>query len=88
MSEIMPSKRNFGDTVDDIINNPAYDMLGGYHIFLRRMVIPFFLVIIAMLLWELTQNQIVTAVLTGLMAGPVFGLERVIAEWQIRKQSK
>ena len=88
MSEIMPSKRNFGDTVDDIINNPVYDMLGGYHIFLRRMVIPFFLVIIAMLLWELTQNQIVTAVLTGLMAGPVFGLERVIAEWQIRKQSK
>ena len=88
MSEIMPSKRNFGDTVDDIINNPAYDMLGGYHIFLRRMVIPFFLVIIVMLLWELTQNQIVTAVLTGLMAGPVFGLERVIAEWQIRKQSK
>ena len=51
MSEIMPSKRDFGDTVDDIINNPAYEMLGGYHIFLRRMLIPFFLFIIAMLLW-------------------------------------
>ena len=21
------------DRVDDVINNPAYDMLGGYHIF-------------------------------------------------------
>ncbi|MBT4650302.1 MAG: hypothetical protein HOC12_04030 [Euryarchaeota archaeon] len=88
MSEIMPSKRDFGDTVDDIINNPAYEMLGGYHIFLRRMLIPFFLFIIAMLLWVWTQNQIITAVLTGLMFGPVFGLERLIAERQIRKQSK
>ncbi|MBT3356882.1 MAG: hypothetical protein HN534_03260 [Euryarchaeota archaeon] len=84
----MPSKRDFGDTVDDIINNPAYEMLGGYHIFLRRMLIPFFLFIIAMLLWVWTQNQIITAVLTGLMFGPVFGLERLIAERQIRKQSK
>lgn len=84
----MPSKRNFGDTVDDMINNPAYEMLGGYHIFLRRMLIPFFLLIIAMLIWQLTLNHIVTAVLTGLMCGPVFGLERVFAEWQIRKQSK
>ncbi|MBT93189.1 MAG: hypothetical protein CMA61_05225 [Euryarchaeota archaeon] len=88
MSEIMPSKRDFGDTVDDIINNPAYEMLGGYHIFLRRMLIPFFLFIIGMLLWVWTQNQIITAVLTGLMFGPVFGLERLIAERQIRKQSK
>ena len=88
MSEIMPSKRDFGDTVDDIINNPAYEMLGGYHIFLRRMLIPFFLFIIAMLLWVWTQNQIITAVLTGLMFGPVFGLERLIAERQIRKQTK
>jgi hypothetical protein len=63
-------------------------MLGGYHIFLRRMLIPFFLFIIGMLLWVWTQNQIITAVLTGLMFGPVFGLERLIAERQIRKQSK
>ena len=88
MSGIMPSKRNFGDTVDDMINNPAYEMLGGYHIFFCFFLIPFFLLIIAMLIWQLTHNHMVTAVLTGLMCGPVFGLERVFAEWQIRKQSK
>ncbi|HIE81803.1 MAG TPA: hypothetical protein EYQ07_04670 [Candidatus Poseidoniales archaeon] len=79
------SKRDFGDMVDDIIDNPAYEMLGGYHIFLRRIAIPIILLLIAMVVYDLTKNQLATGIITGLALGPVLGLERALAEWQIRK---
>ena len=83
------------DRVDDVINNPAYDMLGGYHIFLRRMLIPIFIILIALLVWTITEpyisssltRKIVTAVITGLSLGPVTNFDRGVAEW-LRRRNK
>ena len=80
------------DRVDDVINNPAYDMLGGYHIFLRRMLIPIFIILIALLVWTITEpisssltRKVVTAIITGLSLGPVTNFDRGVAEWLKRR---
>ena len=82
------------DRVDDVINNPAYDMLGGYHIFLRRMLIPIFIILIALLVWTITEpisssltRKVVTAIITGLSLGPVTNFDRGVAEW-LRSRNK
>ena len=82
------------DRVDDVINNPAYDMLGGYHIFLRRMLIPIFIILIALLVWTITEpisssltRKVVTAIITGLTLGPVTNFDRGVAEW-LRRRNK
>ena len=82
------------DRVDDVINNPAYDMLGGYHIFLRRMLIPIFIILIALLVWTITEpipssltRKVVTAIITGLSLGPVTNFDRGVAEW-LRRRNK
>jgi hypothetical protein len=38
-----------------------------------------------MVVYDLTNNQLATGIITGLALGPVLGLERALAEWQIRK---
>ncbi|MCH2440929.1 MAG: hypothetical protein MK169_00550 [Candidatus Thalassarchaeum sp.] len=83
----LSSKQSLSDTVDDVINNPAFEMLGGYHIFLRRMLIPIILLLFALLVWTITNHKLLTALLTGLAAGPVFNLDRAIAEW-LRRRDK
>ena len=60
-------------------------MLGGYQIFLRRMLIPVVLVLFAMLVWSITEHQLVTAVITGLAVGPAFNFDRAVAEWLKRR---
>ena len=82
------------DRVDDVNNNPAYDMLGGYHIFLRRMLIPIFIILIALLVWTITEpisssltRKVVTAIITGLSLGPVTNFDRGVAEW-LRRRNK
>ena len=82
------------DRVDDVINNPAYDMLGGYHIFLRRMLIPIIIILIALLVWTITEpisssltRKVVTAIITGLSLGPVTNFDRGVAEW-LRRRNK
>ncbi len=77
----LPKKHDLSDRVDDIINNPAYEMLGGYQIFIRRMAIPAFLLIFGLFVWTLTEHKLLTAVLTGLAVGPAFNLDRALAEW-------
>ena len=37
-------KQGLEEAVDRVLNNPAYDMLGGYHMFLRRVTIPILLI--------------------------------------------
>ena len=79
------SKANKGleEMVDRVVDNPAYDMLGGYHMFLRRVTIPIILILIAMMVYTFLSGYlsddlslILTALVTGLSIGPIFGLER------------
>ena len=82
---VLSKKHDLSDRVDEIINNPAYDMLGGYQIFIRRMAIPTFLLIFALMLWSITDHKLLTAILTGLAVGPAFNLDRGLAEWLRRR---
>ena len=38
-------KKSFPDLVDNAIDNPAFELFGGYHIFLRRLIIPLIIAI-------------------------------------------
>tara|TARA_B110000003_G_scaffold71719_1_gene73025 strand:- start:1493 stop:1741 length:249 start_codon:yes stop_codon:yes gene_type:complete len=78
-------RKGFPDIIDNAIDNPAFEMFGGYHIFLRRLLIPLLLLILALIIYDLTNNKIITAVLTGLSLGPIVNLERFVAERKIRK---
>ena len=68
-------------------------MLGGYHIFLRRMLIPIIIILLALLVWTFTEpyisssttHKVVTAVITGLSLGPVTNFDRAVAEWLKRR---
>ena len=68
-------------------------MLGGYHIFLRRMLIPIIIILLALLVWTFTEpyisssltHKLVTAIVTGLALGPVTSFDRAIAEWLKRR---
>ena len=69
-------------------------MLGGYHIFLRRMLIPIFIILIALLVWTITEpisssltRKVVTAIITELSLGPVTNFDRGVAEW-LRRRNK
>jgi len=83
-------KQGLEDMVDRVIDNPAYDMLGGYHMFLRRITIPILLLLIFMIVYDFLLGYlssdgtlILTALVTGLSVGPIFGLERYFAQrWQ------
>tara|TARA_B100001996_G_scaffold357064_1_gene320770 strand:+ start:1093 stop:1341 length:249 start_codon:yes stop_codon:yes gene_type:complete len=77
--------KGFPGLVDNAIDNPAFDMLGGYHLFLRRLLIPILIVIVAMIIYDLTDHKIVTAILTGLSVGPIVNFERFLAERKIHK---
>ena len=45
-------KQGLDEMVDRVLNNPAYDMLGGYHMFLRRVTIPILLILIFMIVYD------------------------------------
>ena len=83
-------KQGLEEMVARVIDNPAYDMLGGYHMFLRRVAIPIILILIAMMVYTFLSeylsddyNLILTALVTGLSVGPIFALERFFAlRWQ------
>ena len=80
------------DMIDRMIENPAYDQMGGYQLFLRRFAIPVVLILIALFIYTALDgylssswNLIVTSALTGLCLGPILTLERCTA---MRKQNK
>jgi hypothetical protein len=77
-----------GSIVDKVVNNPAYELLGGYQLFLRRVTIPIILVLILLLSYTIfssltnTDNATILAFgFTGLLLGPVLNLDRLLAEW-------
>ena len=82
----MSSKRKgFPDLVDNAIDNPAYELFGGYGIFLRRLFIPLIIALVGIFTYDITGNQILSAIIAGLSAGPIFNLERYVAERKLRK---
>jgi len=85
-------KQGLEEMVDRVLNNPAYDMLGGYHMFLRRVTIPILLILIFMIVYDFLLGYlssdltlILSALVTGLSVGPIFGLETYFA---MRRQGK
>jgi hypothetical protein len=85
-------KQGLEDMVDRVIDNPAYDMFGGYHMFLRRVTIPILLILIFMIVYDFLLGYlssdltlILSALVTGLSVGPIIGLETYFA---IRRQGK
>ena len=80
-------KQGLDQMVDRVIDNPAYDMFGGYHIFLRRVTIPIILILVFMMVYDFLSKflsddttMILSALITGLAVGPILGLERYFAE--------
>tara|TARA_B100000700_G_scaffold320087_1_gene416664 strand:- start:382 stop:651 length:270 start_codon:yes stop_codon:yes gene_type:complete len=80
-------KQGLDQMVDRVIDNPAYDMFGGYHIFLRRVTIPIILILVFMMVYDFLSKflsddttMILSALITGLSVGPILGLERYFAE--------
>ena len=85
-------KQGLDEMVDRVLDNPAYDMLGGYHMFLRRVTIPILLVLIFMIVYDFLLGYlssdltlILSALVTGLSVGPIIGLETYFA---MRRQGK
>ena len=85
-------KQGLDDMVDRVLNNPAYDMLGGYHMFLRRVAIPILLILIFMIVYDFLLKYlssdltlVLSALVTGLSVGPIIGIETYFA---MRRQGK
>ena len=85
-------KQGIDQMVDRVIDNPAYDMFGGSHMFLRRGPIPILLILIFMIVYDFLLRYlsgdltlILSALITGLSVGPILGLERYFAEHRQRK---
>lgn len=83
MSKMSRQRKGFPDLVDNAIDNPAYELFGGYGIFLRRLFIPGLVLLVGFLAYDLTDHKIVSAIIAGISVGPIFNLERYMAE---RKQ--
>ncbi|MBV22853.1 MAG: hypothetical protein CMA53_01970 [Euryarchaeota archaeon] len=78
-------KKGFPELLDDAIDNPAFELLGGYHLFLRRFLIPLILAILFLFVYDLFDNIIFSAIITGLSVGPIINLERYLAVRKLRK---
>ena len=78
-------KKGFPELLDDAIDNPAFELLGGYHLFLRRLLIPLILAILFLFVYDLFDNVLFAAIITGLSVGPIINLERYLALIKQRK---
>ena len=69
--------------IDRVIGNPAFDQMGGYHIFFRRAAIPILLFVIGLFTYTVLANflshgtnLVVSFAVVGLSIGPILNLER------------
>ena len=76
----------FEDLIDRMIENPAYDQMGGYQIFLRRFAIPVIMILIALFIYtsldeyvSSSWNLVITSVITGSSLGPILAAEGYLA---------
>ena len=51
-------KQGLEEAVDRVLNNPAFEMLGGYYMVLRRVVIPILLILIFMSVYRFLLGDI------------------------------
>ena len=79
-----------GDMVDRAIMSPINDLMGGYYVFLRRLVLPTVFILIFLLVFDISKGSLIlAAVITGGSLGPVFILEQwLIARWVESNDSK
>ena len=84
---IMSAKNpGLDDMIDRIIDNPAYDQMGGYQIFSRRFAIPVIMILIALFVYTTLDqyissswNLVITSIVTGSSLGPILAAERYLA---------
>ncbi len=69
--------------LDRVIGNPAFEQMGGYHIFFRRAAIPILLFVIGLFTYTILAgflshgtNLVVSFAVVGLSIGPILNLER------------
>ena len=75
-----------GEILDKMMDDPANDLFGGYYPFLRRMVIPFILIMIFIFVYDLSNGSaLISSVVTGLMLGPTLILERLMIIYLIKQ---
>ena len=75
-----------GEIVDKMMVDPANDLFGGYYPFLRRMVIPFLLIMIFIFSYDLSNGSaLLSAIFTGFSLGPVLVLERLMIIYLIKQ---
>ena len=75
-----------GEIVDKMMVDPANDLFGGYYPFLRRMVIPFVLIMIFIFSYDLSNGSaLLSAIFTGFSLGPVLALERLMIIYLIKQ---
>ena len=75
-----------GDIVDKMMDNPADDLFGGYYPFLRRLVIPFVLLMIFFFVYDLSNGSaLISAIFTGFSIGPLLILERLMIIYLIKQ---
>ena len=66
-----------GDMVDRAIMSPLNDLMGGYYVFLRRLLLPAIFILIFLLVIDISNgNSILAAIITGGSLGPVLLLEQ------------
>ncbi|HJL54887.1 MAG: hypothetical protein QGF28_03380 [Candidatus Thalassarchaeaceae archaeon] len=78
--------------IDRVIGNPAFDQMGGYHIFFRRVAIPLLLFCLGLLTYTILDghlsdrtNLIVSFMVVGLSLGPILNFERYYGHMMSRK---
>ena len=76
----------FYNLIDRMIENHAYDQMGGYQIFLRRFAIPVIMILIALFIYtsldeyvNSSWNLVITSIITGSSLGPILAAERYLA---------
>ena len=77
-----------GKRRDQVTGNPAFDGLGGYYIFLRRVLIPILLAGVCHASYSLANTWfdhgfsiVFAGMATGLSVGPILALERMYGIW-------
>ena len=66
-----------GDLVDRAITSPINDLMGGYYVFLRRLILPAIFILIFLLVFDLSNgSSVLAAIITGGSLGPVLLLEQ------------
>ena len=76
-----------GEIVDKMMVDPANDLFGGYYPFLRRIVLPFVLIIIFIFVFDLSNgSMLISAIITGFSIGPVLILERILIIYLLKQK--